>query len=207
MMCVLMRVRDGDALARACDLGVAMQLTNIARDVGEDARAGRVYLPLDWFADAGLDVEAFLADPQATPAIRRMVQRLLSEAHRLYVRSEPGIALLPRRARPGIYAARHIYDGIGGAVRRNGLDSVSVRARTNGRQKIGWLGLSMVQAAGTLVMPRSPVIHAKPLQEVAFLVESAAHPTAHEGWSKRVMDILTELENRKRETGGDVMAR
>ena len=47
-MCVLMGVRSGDALARACDLGVAMQLTNIARDVGEDARAGRVYLPLDW---------------------------------------------------------------------------------------------------------------------------------------------------------------
>ena len=42
MMCVLMRVRDADALARACDLGVAMQLTNIARDVGEDARAGRI---------------------------------------------------------------------------------------------------------------------------------------------------------------------
>ena len=48
MMCVLMRVRDADALARACDLGVAMQLTNIARDVGEDARAGRIYLPLEW---------------------------------------------------------------------------------------------------------------------------------------------------------------
>ena len=54
MMCVLMRVRDPDALARACDLGVAMQLTNIARDVGEDARAGRVYLPLDWLDAAGV---------------------------------------------------------------------------------------------------------------------------------------------------------
>jgi 15-cis-phytoene synthase len=48
MMCVLMGVRDANALARACDLGVAMQLTNIARDVGEDARARRMYLPLAW---------------------------------------------------------------------------------------------------------------------------------------------------------------
>ena len=56
MMCVLMRVRDRDALARACDLGVAMQLTNIARDVGEDAREGRLYLPTDWLAGAGVDL-------------------------------------------------------------------------------------------------------------------------------------------------------
>ena len=66
MMCVLMEVRDPHALSRACDLGVGMQLTNIARDVGEDARAGRLYLPLDWFAQAGLDPEAFLADPAPT---------------------------------------------------------------------------------------------------------------------------------------------
>ena len=63
MMCVLMRVRDADALARACDLGVAMQLTNIARDVGEDARAGRLYLPLDWIEEAGLTPEQFMAVP------------------------------------------------------------------------------------------------------------------------------------------------
>ncbi|MEO0917633.1 MAG: phytoene/squalene synthase family protein, partial [Pseudomonadota bacterium] len=63
MMCVLMRVRDADALARACDLGVAMQLTNIARDVGEDARMGRIYLPLDWLRDAGIDPVNFLREP------------------------------------------------------------------------------------------------------------------------------------------------
>jgi hypothetical protein len=69
MMCVLMGVRDADRLARACDLGLAMQLTNIARDVGEDARAGRLYLPLDWLDAAGVDVAGFLADPRPTPAI------------------------------------------------------------------------------------------------------------------------------------------
>jgi hypothetical protein len=68
MMCVLMEVRDPHALARACDLGVAMQLTNIARDVGEDARAGRLYLPTDWLEEDGIDIDAFLADPNPSPA-------------------------------------------------------------------------------------------------------------------------------------------
>ena len=87
MMCVLMRVRDPDALARACDLGVAMQLTNIARDVGEDARMGRIYLPLDWFSEAGIDPLNFVREPLPTDDVRRMVKRLLAEADRLYRRS------------------------------------------------------------------------------------------------------------------------
>ena len=66
MMCVLMRVRDADALARACDLGLAMQLTNIARDVGEDARAGRLYLPLDWLDEAGIDARGLPGNPDAS---------------------------------------------------------------------------------------------------------------------------------------------
>ena len=103
MMAVLMRVRDPDALARACDLGVAMQLTNIARDVGEDARAGRIYLPLDWLAEAGIDPDVFMADPHPTPEIRRIVRRLLDEARRLYQRSEAGIGKLPMSARTGIW--------------------------------------------------------------------------------------------------------
>ena len=74
MMCVLMRVRNADALARACDLGLAMQLTNIARDVGEDAREGRLFLPQDWLADEGVDPAAFLADPKPNPAIARVTK-------------------------------------------------------------------------------------------------------------------------------------
>jgi len=90
MMCVLMRVRDPNALARACDLGVAMQLTNIARDVGEDAREGRLYLPTDWMHEAGITPEAFLRDPEPTPQVRAMVRRLLREADDRYARCECG---------------------------------------------------------------------------------------------------------------------
>jgi phytoene synthase len=198
MMCVLMRVRDPDALARACDLGVAMQLTNIARDVGEDARARRIYLPLDWLEEAGLDETQFFADPTPTPQVRRMVARLLSEAHRLYIRAEPGIALLPIKARPGIYAARHIYDGIGREVRRSGFDSVTRRAHTSGLQKMGWIGQSVLQAGMSAVLPHSPVVYAKPLSEVAFLVEAAAHPKKSTGWGDSVLSVLSQLEARDR---------
>jgi phytoene synthase len=63
MMALVMETRAPAALARACELGVAMQLTNIARDVGEDARNGRLYLPRAWMREAGLDPDAWLADP------------------------------------------------------------------------------------------------------------------------------------------------
>ena len=202
MMCILMRVRDENALARACDLGVAMQLTNIARDVGEDAQARRIYLPLDWMDEAGLDVDAFFADPQATPEVRRMVRRLLAKAHRLYIRSEAGISALPLQARTGIFAARYIYAGIGGAVRRNGHDSVTMRGRTTKAQKLALIGKSSLRAAGTLVLPQSPVILAKPLEEVRFLVDAAARDTGTKGaWNTTrtgaLLGVLAELKSRE----------
>ena len=201
MMCVLMRVRDTNALARACDLGVAMQLTNIARDVGEDARAGRFYLPTEWMEEAGMDIDAFLADPRPRPEIRRLVKRLLAEANRLYFRSEAGIKALPLAARPGIFAARHCYDAIGRQLARKGHDSVTCRAFTTRRQKLGLLGWSILRAGTVTVFPQSPVIYAKPLPEVAFLVEAAAHPdTAKTGWDENVLSVLSQLEARDRAT-------
>ncbi|WP_370398871.1 15-cis-phytoene synthase [Sulfitobacter sp. JB4-11] len=198
MMCVLMRVREPHALARACDLGVAMQLTNIARDVGEDARAGRLYLPLDWVRDAGLTPEAFMAQQSATPETQRMVRRLLAEARRLYIRSEPGIKALPLAARSGIFAARFVYAGIGAQVKRNGYDSVTKRAHTSKLQKLGWVAQSGLRAAGTAVLPRSPVIYARALPEVQFLVDaaSAGRTEARQGRAAALLDVLAELDAR-----------
>jgi len=206
MMCVLMRVRDPRALARACDLGVAMQLTNITRDVGEDARAGRLYLPTDWLDEAGVDIDAFLADPQPTPEIRRIVRRLLAEADRLYHRSEAGIKALPLTARPGIFAARYCYDAIGRKLARSGHDSVTRRAYTSRGQKMSLLGLSVIRAGMVTVFPQNPVIFARPLPEVAFLVEAASHPDQTKtGWGENVISLLSQLEAQDR--GQDGLAR
>lgn len=198
MMCVLMRVRDADALARACDLGLAMQLTNIARDLGEDAQAGRLYLPLDWLAEAGLSPETFLAHAKATPALRQLTRRLLTEADALYRHSETGIVLLPLPCRPGIYAARHVYAGIGGAIARNDYDSLSRRARTSSRQKLGWLGLAVARSAASVVLPGSALLHAPARPEVAFLVEAAARKSTRFSRSDALLAALAQLESRDR---------
>ncbi|MEY1557815.1 15-cis-phytoene synthase [Yoonia sp. R2331] len=196
MMCVLMRVRDRDALARACDLGVAMQLTNIARDVGEDARAGRIYLPTDWLADDGFSPETFMTNPMPTPQVRRMVKTLLAEADRLYRRSEAGISALPARARMGIWAARLIYDGIGGQIRQQHFNSITTRAHTATWQKLIWMGQAGVMAAVSTAMPRPASIYAPPLPEVAFLVDAAARGQRNEPRSAAVIGILAELSAR-----------
>ncbi len=197
MMCVLMRVRDRHALARACDLGVAMQLTNIARDVGEDAREGRLYLPTAWFDEAGIDMAQFLADPRMTPGIGALVGRLLREADTLYIRAEAGVQGLPIASRPGIYAARHVYAGIGGKVRRNGNDSITRRACTTQAQKLGWLMLSGIRSAGSVVMPRNPVIYARALPETQFLIDAAAERSvAASDWSDALYATLASLKAR-----------
>lgn len=202
MMCVLMRTRGADALARACDLGLAMQLTNIARDVGEDARAGRLYLPLQWLDDVGLTPEGFLANPQADPRVTTLTRRLLTEANRLYLRSEAGVPALPLSCRPGIYAARHVYAGIGAEVARNGYDSITRRARTTARQKIGWLGLSVLRSGLSLLHPGPATLHAAPSPEVAFLVQAAARQTPRFGRSDAVLAVFAQLEAQDRARQG-----
>jgi phytoene synthase len=169
MMALLMRVRDPLALARACDLGVAMQLTNIARDVGEDARAGRLYLPLDWLEEAGIDAEGFLAAPAPSIALAGVVERLLAEADRLYDRARDGVARLPPSCRPAILAAAMIYCEIGRAVERGGHDCVNVRARVGRVRKLSLLA----EASFRAVMPQS-LAPAPPLPEAAYLVDAVA---------------------------------
>jgi phytoene synthase len=198
MMCVLMRMREADALARACDLGLAMQLTNIARDLGEDARAGRLYLPLDWLAEVGIDPAAFLANPMPSPQIRRLTARLLARADQLYQQAAAGVPALPLSCRPGIFAAGSIYAGIGSAVARNGHDSITRRARTSRSQKLGWLALATIRTATTAIMPRPATLHAPPDAEVAFLVQAAARHAPQKARSEALLSVLAQLEARDR---------
>ncbi len=144
-MTLLMGVRDEETLARATDLGVAMQLTNIARDVGEDLRAGRLYLPLGWLREEGLEPDALLAAPAHSAALGRVVGRLLAEADRLYLRSDAGVARLPWACRPAIRAARRIYAAIGDVLAARSWDAVSARASTSAARKL-WLLLRSLPA-------------------------------------------------------------
>lgn len=167
LMALLMGRRETHTLARAADLGIAMQLTNIARDVGEDARAGRLYLPLDWLREAGIDPDVLLADPHHSRALGAVIERLLREAQRLYARADSGIRALPLRCQPGIYAARLLYAGIGGQVARRNYDAVSDRAVVPARHKLSLLA----RVAG---LPRLPAtaLFAPPQPEVRYLLDA-----------------------------------
>lgn len=130
MMTIVMDRRAPETLVAACRLGAAMQLTNIARDVGEDARARRLYLPLDGLREAGLDPDEWLASPAPVTGIRSAVQGLLDDADDLYSAAWSGIESLPARCRPAIRAAALVYAEIGQKVREADHDSVTERAWT-----------------------------------------------------------------------------
>lgn len=171
IMTLLMGVRCPRAIARACDLGVAMQYTNIARDVGEDARNGRLYLPHDWLREAGIEPAEFLAAPVFTPALGRVIARLLRAADVLYARSEAGVARLPRDCRAGIAAARFVYAEIGRELERGGLNSVARRAVVPGHRKLRLMARSLPRSLHRLD-ERSADLAAPPLDGVRFLVEA-----------------------------------
>jgi phytoene synthase len=202
MMSLVMGTRGERALARACELGVAMQLTNIARDVGEDARNGRLYLPRQWLREERIDPEAWLAAPVFNAGIARVVKRLLYEADRLYRRAEAGVAELPRDCRPAIQAARLVYAEIGREVEAAGLDSVSRRAVVPGRRKL----VLMARATSSVLRAPAHALDAPPLPAIAYLVEAAASNDlpARTFYDRtvRVVDLLERLEMRRRVEGG-----
>ncbi|WP_406855358.1 phytoene/squalene synthase family protein [Alsobacter sp. KACC 23698] len=173
MMALLMGVRTTDALARACDLGVAMQFTNIVRDVGEDARNGRLYLPGAWMREEGLDPAAWLANPVLDERLRRVLRRMLGAADLLYARAEAGIGLLPLDCRPAIHAAARIYAAIGRDAEAADLDVLGRRARVSGRRKGVLLGRSLLETArGAGRWSPPPACAVPPLEEAAFLIRA-----------------------------------
>ncbi len=196
MMALVMGRSTPKTVGRACELGMAMQLTNIARDVGEDARAGRLYLPRQWMREAGLDPEAWLAQPVFSPALGQVVRRLLEAADELYLRSSAGIDDLPVLCRPAIRAARFLYAEIGGTVAANGFDSVSQRAVVGLSRKVRVLGRSLIM--------REPSIAAMPprVDDAArFLVEAVPDTPAREKSHNSIawlFDLFERLEKQDR---------
>jgi 15-cis-phytoene synthase len=166
MMCWIMGPQAPLTLARACELGVAMQLTNIARDVGEDARNGRIYLPLQWLVEAGIQPDEWLQNPKLSANLKTVIERVLQEADQLYKQAQAGIAELPADCRAAILAASLIYAEIGHQLRREGLDSVSHRTVVSTRRKLVLLATAWTQS-GWIYAQRNPV---QPLQAIAFLI-------------------------------------
>jgi 15-cis-phytoene synthase len=134
------------ALPYAIRLGVALQLTNILRDVGEDWRAGRVYLPQEELATFGLDeshLEQGVVDDRWRAFMRFQIQR----AHHLYEQSIPGVSYLHRDGRFAIAAAGQLYRAILHQIEANDYDVFSRRASVGAWGKIRRLPGIWLQAA------------------------------------------------------------
>jgi phytoene synthase len=177
MMCWIMGQHQAPVLARACELGVAMQLTNIARDVGDDARIGRCYLPHQWLIEEGIEPHDWLQKPLFDRRLKLVIQRVLHEADLLYARGTTGIADLPRDCRAAVFAARLIYAEIGNQLRRDGYNSVDSRAVVGSPRKLALLGQAQLQA-GWL---KSDVAPMAPLAAIAYLVNNCQHASGLSG--------------------------
>ena len=184
-------------------LGIAMQLTNIARDVGEDARAGRLYLPASWLRAAGIDPDGFLRRPVFSQELGDIVRAVLLRAYVLYRRAAPGIAALPIACRPAIHSARILYSEIGREIERRGFDSVTSRAVVSGSHKMQAMARALPR---TLLMSR--VADGAALPSSQFLVDALAGATMHQpvmpAWYRVrdraiwVIDLFERLERERR---------
>lgn len=119
MMSHIMGISRIGALRCATDLGTAMQLTNIARDVMDDAAMGRCYLPLEWLRAENMRVED-VTDPRFRPAVARIVRRMLEESECYYRSGDAGLKYLSFRSACAVSAARRVYAKIGTEVLRRG---------------------------------------------------------------------------------------
>ncbi len=144
----LVGVTGAQALGHAADLGMAMQMTNIARDVLEDHALGRLYLPGAWLAAEGL-CEATAFRPENRAALARVTARLLDEADRHYASGDAGLAFLPARSALAVAVARQVYAAIGTIVRRRGPRAWDRRAVVPFLKKLALLGAGLGQVVVT----------------------------------------------------------
>ena len=122
LMCEILNNSDPKAKPHAVDLGIAMQLTNIARDVVEDARMGRRYLPGSWVGNMSPeDILDAALDPYGPDGVQitRAVERLLDLAESYYASGRAGLAYLPARAHFSIGVAAKVYRQIGRQLLRS----------------------------------------------------------------------------------------
>jgi len=147
MMAVVMGVAPDDegTLDRACDLGMAFQLANIARDIGEDAAAGRCYLPAAWLAELDIPPGDIMA-PAVRPRLAVLARRLTTRAAAFEASARAGTAALSFRSAWAVLAAAHIYGAIGRKVAARGEAAWNARVSTSAAEKLGYIGKAWVEA-------------------------------------------------------------
>lgn len=136
---------DADTLDRACDLGLAFQLNNIARDVWEDDAGGRCYLPVEWLVEMDIPPGQHMK-PAYRDELVLLVRRLVDLAEEHEAAARLGAARLPLRSRWAVLAAANIYGAIGREVRARGGAAWDHRVYTSKAQKLGFAAQALWQA-------------------------------------------------------------
>ena len=149
MMAVVMGVSPDDeaTLDRACDLGLAFQLANIARDIREDGEAGRCYIPAEWLAEAGMNRET-MRTPENRNRLAAIGSRLATLAEDYECSARIGATALPLRSAWAVLAAAGIYGDIARQVRRRGEAAWDRRIIIGKAAKLGWVAKALFQSLG-----------------------------------------------------------
>ncbi|WP_111413568.1 15-cis-phytoene synthase CrtB [Billgrantia lactosivorans] len=169
MMARIMGADEEATLDRACDLGLAFQLTNIARDIVEDAAMGRCYLPAQWLREAGIP-EHSLAAAEYRPALAHLAARLVESAEPYYRSARGGLGALPLRSAWAIATAHGVYRQIGMKVKARGPHAWDGRVSTGKGEKLRLLARGAAMALSSrreTPAPRPPTLWQRPLSPAA----------------------------------------
>jgi phytoene synthase len=168
MMAVVMGVPPDDeaVLDRACDLGLAFQLANIARDIREDAEAGRCYIPADWLAEEGISADTMML-PENRGKLAAIGSGLADLSHRYEESARHGTPALSFRSAWAVLAAAGIYGDIAREVARRGQEAWDQRVITSKTAKLGWVAKAAAQALERALRwptnePRDPNLWQRP---------------------------------------------
>lgn len=168
MMAVVMGVspRDEETLGRACDLGIAFQLANIARDIAEDHAAGRCYLPGDWIDAAGIAPGALLA-PASRAAAAGMMTTLCALERGYEASARVGARRLRFRQRWAVLSAAGIYGAIARKAERLGERALDRRIVTSRAAKLGFVVRGFLQAILSPAWAERPALSRRELAALA----------------------------------------
>lgn len=151
MMCAVLDVNEEQAYPYALDLGIGMQLTNICRDVAEDAAMGRVYLPQVRLRHHGVQTQELLDGTASTQGTARVVRDLLDMGDVYYQSGERGMRFIPTRSRVAIMVASRVYRAIGVNLRKNDCNALEGRTIVPWTDKSVWVA----NALGRLTLPHT----------------------------------------------------
>lgn len=139
MMLPIINTKDAEARKHAIDLGIAMQLTNIARDVYEDAKMNRLYLPKEWLGQVSIsDLIDKKLDNQKRKLIKLSIKNLIELSDKFYANGFSGMKFIPLRTRLAIFFAAKIYKGIGEKIKSGGYVYKLERIYLNKLEKL-WI--------------------------------------------------------------------